>query len=383
MKELHELAIVGVGQTKQERAKDSETFADIVYEATRKALDDAGLEISDIDNIITVSNDFCDGRSISSMAIQDAAGANQKNVSTVEGDGTYGAFYGASRILSGSYENTLVVTHSKGSQGNPAAITNGMFEPIFSRPLGLDMTLTGAMQAKIYMNRFGVTEEDLAKVSVKNHNNALSNSNAQLRKKISVDDVMNSRRIAPPLKLYDVSPITDGAATVIIGSQKTIDKSKSKPVFLKGVGTCSDFYDIGMRNLAKSPALVDAANRAYKMAGITKPIDEIDIAELYDAFSYMELMWYEGLGLCGEGEGKNLIRDNVTSIDGKIPVNASGGVLSAHAVVSAGLIRMIEVVHQLRGTAGEMQVKKDLKTGLAHGIGGVCAQSHCVWILGN
>ena len=203
---MEKTAIIGVGQTKQVRNNLKQNFAEMVYEATTAALNDAGLEIKDIDNVITVSNDFWDGRTISSMAVQDAAGAYEKNVSTVEGDGTFGAYYALTRILSGSYKNTLIVAHSKGSESDTNLITNGMFEPIFTRPLGLDAITSSALQARAYMEEFGVTEEDLALVSVKNHGNALKNPYAQIAKKISVDDVMKSRRLSDPLKLYDVSP---------------------------------------------------------------------------------------------------------------------------------------------------------------------------------
>ncbi len=380
---MEKISIIGIGQTKQERRKDDDTFADMVYEATRKALDDAGLEIKDIDNVITVSNDFWDGRTISSMAIQDACGAYGKNVSTVEGDGTYGALYAAARILSGSYKNTLVVTHSKGSQSDVSSVTNGIFDPIYARPLGIDAIISSALQAKTYMDTFDVKEEDLALVSVKNHVNALKNPNAQIAKQITVKDVLASKQIAPPLKKYDISPITDGAAAIIIGDEETAKKAKTKPIYLKGVGTISDYYDLGMRDLSTSRALQEASKRAYDMAGISNPYKEIDIAEIYDAFSYMELMWYEGLGFCENGKGKDLIRQGLTSVDGHLPVNTSGGVLSAHAVITAGLIRMIEIVQQLRGDAGTQQLDKKLETGLAHGINGVCGQSHCVWILGK
>ncbi len=125
---MEKTAIIGVGQTKQVRNNLKQNFAEMVYEATTAALNDAGLEIKDIDNVITVSNDFWDGRTISSMAVQDACGAYEKNVSTVEGDGTFGAYYALTRILSGSYKNTLVVAHSKGSESDTNLITNGSFE---------------------------------------------------------------------------------------------------------------------------------------------------------------------------------------------------------------------------------------------------------------
>ncbi|HRP69718.1 MAG TPA: thiolase family protein [Turneriella sp.] len=383
---MEKIAIIGVGQTKQERNKKNQNFAEMVYEATQHALADAGIEIKDIDNVITVSNDFWDGRTISSMAVQDAAGAFEKNVSTVEGDGTFGAYYAMTRVLSGSYKNTLVVAHSKGSESDTNLITNGMFEPIFTRPLGLDNITTAALQARAYMEAFSIKEEDFAAVAVKNHANSLKNPNAQIAKTITISDVMQSKKYADPLKLYDISPITDGAAALILSGDTFLQKlkgGKAKPVYVKGAAFCSDAYDLGLRDLARSPALQKAAATAYRMAGIKTPAEEIHLAELYDAFSYMELMWYEGLAFCDEGKGADFIRSGKTQLTGALPVNASGGVLSAHAVITAGLIRMIEAALQIRGDAGAHQVGRKVETALAHGINGPCAQAHCVWVLGK
>ncbi len=383
---MEKTAIIGVAQTKQLRRNVKQNFAEMVYEVTTAALADAGIEIKDIDNVVTVSNDFWDGRTISSMAVQDACGAYEKNVSTVEGDGTFGAHYALTRILSGSYKNTLVVAHSKGSESDTNLITNGMFEPIFTRPLGLDNLTSAAMQARAYMHAFGAKEEDFAEVSVKNHGNALKNPFAQVAKKVSVADVMASRRLADPLKLFDVSPISDGAAAMIISGDeftRSLKGGKAKPVYIKGAAFYSDAYDLGLRDLARSPALKLAAEKTYQMAGIKNPTKDIDLAEIYDAFSYMELMWYEGLGFCGEGKGAEFMKSGVTQMNGALPVNASGGVLSAHTVIAAGLIRMIEATLQIRGDAGEHQLDKKINTAIAHGINGPCGQAHCVWALGS
>ncbi len=129
-------------------------------------------------------------------------------------------------------------------------------------------------------------------------------------------------------------------------------------------------------------ALKDAAERAYAMAGIPDPSSAIDLVELYDAFSYMEPLWLEGLGFSEPGKGMDLLKKGVTSMSGAMPVNPSGGVLSAHAILVAGMARIIESVIQLRGEAGKRQVD-NAKTALAHGINGPCGQAHCVWILSN
>ncbi len=378
---MEKVGIVGVGQTKYERSKE-DTFAELVFEACTGALADAGVGIEDIDNVITVSNDFWDGRTISSMAIQDAAGSYNKDVSTVEGDGIFGAMYGMMRTLSGSFDTTLVVAHVKGSEGNMNLITNAMFDPIYQRKLGIDATSSAALQARSYMEKTGATEEDFARVSVKNHGNGVNNPYAQIRKKISVDDVLQSRKISEPLKLFDCSPITDGAAAIVISNEKGMKRFKKDPVWILGAAHFSDSYTLGYRDLTNSRALEAAAKKAYGMAGITDPLRELDVVELADVYSYMELLWYEGLGLAPKGKGADLIRSGATAMDGELSVNPSGGLLCAHPVLVAGLARIIEATLQIRGEAGDRQVKRANKA-LAHGINGPCGQAHGVFVLGS
>ena len=379
---MDKAAIIGIGMTKIEAGKVRETFADMAWEAVNGALDDAGMTIDDIDNVITTSNDFWDGRTISCMAVGDASGARHKNVSCVEGDGTFGAFYGLTRTLSGSYGTTLVTAHSKGSESVSSLITNAAFDPIYDRALGMDMITACAMQANAYMHRTGTTPGQCAMVSVKNHRNAKNNPYAQLPMDITVADVLNSEMISDPLHRLDCSPVSDGCCAVIIANGKRAGKYKQKPVWIRGVSFCSDAYFLGDRDLSRVPSLVEAAKKAYAMAGIKNPEKEIDVAEVYDAFTYQELMWLEGLGLCGDGQAGPLMEKGAFDAGGKLPVNPSGGLLGGHPVIAAGLIRIAETVRQLRGQSGAGQVK-DARTGVAHGVNGLCGQSHCVWVLGS
>ncbi|MGO9136070.1 MAG: thiolase family protein [Syntrophales bacterium] len=376
---MDKAAIVGVAQTKYERRKKDQIFADMVFDVTRAALDDAGLTIHEIDSVVTVSNDFFDGRTISGMAVGDACGGQDKNISTVSGDGAFGAFYGLMRVLSGC-KATIVVAHYKGSEGNILITTNGMFDPIFHRHLGIDAISSAAIQANVYMSKYGIREEDVAEVSVKNHRNAKNNPFAQLPMDITVADVMKSRKIAEPLKLLDCCPISDGAAAVIIANEELAAKCKKKPVWIRGVGHCCEDYYLGDRDLSNPIALREAAQRAYTMAGIENPIEDIDVAEVLEPFSYMEPLWLEGLGFCEQGTGCQLIGKGFTTMNGRLPVNPSGGALSANPVLVAGLARLIEAALQVRGEAGARQVN-GVNMALAHGFNGPCGQSHCVWIV--
>lgn len=372
-------AIIGIGMTTIEKNKIACNYADLAWEAVNKALADASITIDDIDNVITTSSDFWDGRTISCMAVGDACALRHKNCSAVEGDGTFGAAYGLSRTLSGDYKTTLVTAHSKGSESISSIITNAAFDPIYERSLGLDMISASAIQAKQYMNVTGTTFEQLALVSCKNHKNAKDNPYAQLPMDITVNDVLNSEMIAEPLHKLDCSPVSDGCCAIIIANADFVKKVKAKPVWIKGVAFCSDAYFMGDRDLTKTIALENAAKKAYVMAGITNPENEIDIAEIYDAFTYQELMWIEGLGLAEYGNAGKLLEKGIFNRDGKLPVNPSGGLLSGHPVIAAGLYRIAEIVLQIREEAGARQV--NAKRGIAHGVNGICGQSHCVWIL--
>ncbi len=378
---MDKIGIIGVAQTRYQRYNPA-SHAELAYQVTREALDDAGLTIDDIDNTITVCNDFWDGRTISCMAITEATGSHRVPTTNVEGDGTYGALMGAMRILSGLHKLTLIVAQSKMSEGIPAIISNAMFDPVYERALGVDAISSSALQMRRYMSKYGITEEQCARVSVKNHRNARANPYAQLPLDITVDDVLESRVLADPIKLLDASPISDGACAIIMAEEETARERCSKPIWIKGVGHCADAYHLGDRDLADVDALTSASERAYRMAGISNPIKEIDLAEVYDAFSYMELMWMEGLGLCKRGEAGTMIDSGVTELGGALPINPSGGVLSAHAVQVAGLARIAESVLQLRGEAGDRQVD-GARIALAHGIEGACGQGHCVFVLGN
>ena len=380
---MEKVAIIGVGQTKYEQNKPT-TFAELVFEATTKALEDAVITRDEVDNVVSVSSDFWDGRTISSMAISDASGAYGRDITTVEGDGTFGALYGMMRILSGAFGVTIVCAHHKGTESNMNGITNCAFDPLVERRLGLDAVSSAALQARRYMSKYGVKEQQFALVSVKNHGNAKRNPLAMLPMDITVEDVMNSRKVADPLKVLDCSPVTDGACTLILAAERNAKKltTNKKRVWMKGVGHCADAFRLGDRDLADTRALKAAAKRAYDMAGITDPLKEIDLAEVYDAFSYMEPLWLEGLGICEDGKGCEYLERGWFNADGRLPVNVSGGRLSANPVQVAGLAAMAEAVLQLRGEAGERQLD-GVETALVHGINGMCGQSHCVWILGR
>ncbi|MBI4425683.1 MAG: thiolase family protein [Elusimicrobia bacterium] len=362
---MEPIVVAGAGQTEFRADRVEDTFADLVYEAAQAALADAGLSIADIDNVVTASNDFWDGRTISSMAIGDAAGAafgDGKPVSTVEGDGLFAAVYGMSRILSGAYRTTLVVAHSKGSEGRSELITNAFFDPITERPIGLDAVSAGGLQARAFLDRWKPGADDCARVVVKNRGFGARNPKAHRREPVTADEALRSALVAEPLREADVCPVSDGAAAVVLAREDFARGRCPRPVRVRGVGFCAD-APMTQRPLWESAALREAGRAAYRRAGVIEPSREIDAAEVSEQFSFQELLWRQELSLA-------------------VPerVNRSGGCLSAHAWIAAGLARLVEASLLLRG---EGPNPIEARTALAHGQYGLCGQSHCVWVLGR
>ncbi len=320
-------AIIGIGMTKIEARKIQDTFADMAWEAVNKALEDAGITINEIDNVITTSNDFFDGRTISCMAVGDASGVRSKNCSCVEGDGTFGAFYGLARALSGSYGTTLVTAHSKGSESVSSLITNAAFDPIYNRALGMDMISACAMQANAYMHRTGTTPEQLALVSVKNHGNAKRNPLAQLPMTITVKDVLKSEMIADPLHKLDCSPVSDGCCAIIIANEERAKPHRKRAVWIKGAAFCSDAYFLGDRDLSKARSLDQGGEEGLRHGGHQEP-DEGDrrgggVRRLHLPGAHVA----RGAGAVREGRPGKKLEKGYYGLKGKLPVNPSGGLL--------------------------------------------------------
>jgi acetyl-CoA C-acetyltransferase len=379
---MDKVAIVGVAQTKYEKDKIEQTYLELVFEVVKKLYSELGISNDDVGSVITSSNDFNDGRTIANMAIQDAVGSVRKSESRVSGDGAFAFIYGAMRILSESYETVLVISHSKCSEGDQYLINNSIFDPFYQRALGLDQVSSAGLMANMYMTKYGVSQTQAAQVVVKNRKNALSNPYAHLQEEVTIEEVLDSPMIAYPLKKLDLPPFSDGAVAMLLTNEENAKKFTDNPVWFKGYGSCTDNYYLGNRNLTDLVGLQGAAKQAYQMAGITDPVNQIDVAEVYDAFSTHELMSYEALGFCDSGKGGQFIETGETQMDGRIPVNPSGGILSSNPTMANGLIRVAEVALQLMGKAEKRQIP-DAKIGLANGMNGICSQGNIVLIFGG
>jgi acetyl-CoA C-acetyltransferase len=383
MKVTERVAIVGVAQTHFAPRRPDVNYGEMAYEVIPRVLESAGLRMpQDIDNAISCSHDIWDGQTISNIGITDVIGGHLRAEEKMALDGATAVFYGAVSILSGECSCSLLMAHTKMSQTNRNIVNNVAFDPIYTRMLGLDYTSAAALQARRYMYKYGITREQTARVVVKNLSNARHNPAAHQFGETTVQDVLSSQPLASPIHRMDVAPDTDGAVAVILASEERAKRITDKPVWILGMGTCYDAHYLGDRDLADCVALERAAQRAYRMAGIRNPRRSVDLAEVGEEFSYQELMWMEGLGLCEKGEAGRLTESGATAINGRIPVNPSGGLISGVPINVAGLNRVAEAVLQLRGEAGGRQVK-GAKTAVAQGHSGFCGQHQCVVVLGG
>ena len=233
---------------------------------------------------------------------------------------------------------------------------------------GLVMPALYAMRARRYMHEFGLTEDHLAKVSVKARNHGQHNPDAQLREPTTIEEVNRSRPVADPLKLFHCCPSGDGAAAVLICAADVASKYGGVPINVVGSEINSGKYMTGFRDMTSPEITVRGAAQLYEEASIGP--EDIDLAEVHDAFSIAELLYYEALGFCPRGEAGRLIDEGETSVGGRIPVNPSGGLLAkGHPIGATGVAQIVEIVRQLRGQCGDRQVE-GAKVGLTHCTGG-------------
>jgi acetyl-CoA acetyltransferase len=233
---------------------------------------------------------------------------------------------------------------------------------------GMVMPALYAMRANRYMHEYGLTDRQLAQVSVKAHDHGALNPNAQIQKRVTLEEVMTSRPVAEPFTLWHCCPTGDGAAALIIGSPAAARRLGRGSVRISASEVTSGKYTNGYRDMTYPELTVRGAHEAYEMAGLGP--DEIDVAEIHDAFTIAELMYYEAFGFCERGAAYQLLDSGATSLGGRVPVNPSGGLLSrGHPVGATGAVQAVEIVRQLEGRIGAHQVE-NAKVGLTHATGG-------------
>ncbi len=378
------VGIVAVAQTVYEPMHDHWRSHELTYHTVEKVLEETGLKFTDdgtgIDATVSSSNWLMEGRGISNLPHGDVAGAHLRCETKVSTEGINAVALAMIQILAGKYDVVLVTACCKESNANQSVIDNFCFEPIFHQKLGLDFLQAAALQQSQYMGKHGITREQCARVVEKNRKNGLNNPNNRFGANVDVDPVMSSKMLAHPITSQEVRPTCDGAATLILASEEKARRLTDKPVWIIGMGQCYDAHFLGERDLADSLALQQAAKQAYKMAGIVDSVKDLDVVEVSEHYAYQELLWTEALGLCPSGGGGDLIDSGATRMDGQLPVNPSGGVLSGNPRMVAGLTRVVECALQLRQEAGKRQVEGG-KVALAHGTNGPCGQEQCVLVL--
>ncbi|MBC7219052.1 MAG: thiolase domain-containing protein [Hadesarchaea archaeon] len=373
---MRDVAIIGVGITKFGELWDL-SFRQMIIEAGARALEDADIDGKQIDAMYIgnmSAGQFICQEHIASL-IADHAGLAPIPSTRVEGACASGGLalrQAVISVASGVHDYVVAAGIEKMTDVMTEQATGALATAADQEwEVNAGATFPGlyALMARRHMYEFGTTEEQMAMVAVKNHNNACMNPCAQYHTRITVESVLKSPPVVLPLKLLDCSPITDGAACVIVAPAEKARKMDRVPVIVAGTGQASDTISLHSRqSLTGLMATTRAADMAYKMARVGP--EDIDVAEVHDCFTIAEIMAIEDLGFCKKGEGGKLTEEGQTEIGGKIPVNTSGGLKGkGHPVGATGIAQVVEIVHQLRGDAGKRQVK-GAEIGLTHNVGG-------------
>lgn len=366
---MNEAYVIGVGMTEFGRHPER-SLMDMGREACMRALKDSGIHPKQIQagfsgNSLApyLQREVDIGQPI--LREVGIVGIPVINVSNACASGSCAFREAWLAVASGLYELVIAVGTEKAFVGKGAMLDIGGQD--FQLMQGGVFPGDFALKARRHMFEFGTTREQLAKVSVKNHKNGCLNPYSQFKKEFTVEEVLSSPMVADPLTVLSCCPNSDGSAACIIGSKGMAKRYCEKPIRIAASALTSGTYDPN-RNLALFDMDFELSRIAYEMSGYAP--EDIDVAEVHDAFTIAEIMHYEGLGFCKLGEGGHLIEEGETEIGGRVPVNPSGGLLSrGHPVGATGLAQIAEIVWQLRGEAGERQVE-NARVGLAHVLGG-------------
>jgi acetyl-CoA C-acetyltransferase len=372
---MTDIAVVGAGQTVFSR-QCGVSIRELCFEAFKEAMAGLDITVKDIDASVICSAPEYDKQRSPSGLISEYLDLTPKPtfyVETVCSSSSTGLRVAWSLIEAGLHRVVAVIGFQKMSElsSRDAAERMGRGgDIIWESPFGLTMPAGYALYARAHMAKYGTTEEQMAKVRVKNSHYGATNPKANYRKELSLEEILSSEVITSPLKKFDCCANADGASCIIL-AQGDVAKGITKiPIWVIGLGAATDTMSMaGRESLTGLKCAQEAARQAYKMAGI-KPQD-IDVAEVHDCFTISEILAYEDLGFAKPGEGAALIEDKQTYADGKIPVNVDGGLLSkGHPIGATGGSQIRTIVRQLRGEATEAQVE-GAEIGLVHNIGGI------------
>jgi len=382
---MSEVAIVGVGCVGFQPILPELSYKELMYEAAVKAYEDAGVDPrKDIDVFVTCAEDYLEGFSIFDEFVPDQLGAVLRHLFTVSGDGLLGLANAYMLIKTGHFDTVVLEAHSKASDLLTLMdVIAFALDPVFNRPLGGHPYYVAGMEMNRYLHDTCTTVEQCAQVVVKNRKNACGNPYAAYGANITLDQVLCSDTCFYPLKKLEISTPADGCVVMVLASEKVAEKLTDKPVWVKGVGWCTETPNLETKDWSKAIDTRLAAEMAYKTAKIHNPQMEIDFAEVNDLFAYKELQHMEALKLCAYGEAGKLTEEGVTARNGELPVNPSGGLLGmGYGLEASGTEKLLEAVLQLRGEAGRRQIS-DAEVGLAHAWRGIPTTTGIAAVLSN
>jgi acetyl-CoA C-acetyltransferase len=368
-------AVVAAGQTDHAAKRLDVSMAEMAREAVDRCLESCGLGFDDIDAVVAGNMEMFEGIYLVDQFFVDALGALGKPLFKLNTGGTVGASVAVAchhLVASGRYRTVLGVGYEKQSDGSTQAAITTVGDPIWERAVMAGAIGNFASMASTYIHESGVTETQAAKVAVKARLNALRNPHAHLKiADITIEKVLESPYLAHPIHRLDMCPSSDGACAIVVAAEGRAEDLAEHPAWVHAAITAHDQQYMGdsPKRLAVMRSIQAAVKKAYAQAGITDPMEDFDVAEVYEPASYAELAMCENLGFCEMGDGGRLIDEGLTEMDGKLPVNPSGGVLSTNPVGATALIRVAEAAMQVMGTAGDHQVD-GVKRALATGYGG-------------
>jgi len=375
------VAVVGYGHSKF-GVRNDVNMAELAYEAIKEALETANLEPKDVEHVTVANAGGWSSEPLPAVVVAEYAGLTDKPLHRVEaacasGSSAVATAYMA--VASGQADIAMAVGLEKMNESPTPTVVEfiGRAGNYFWEFQNFGLTFPGyyALYATAYMSRYGATEEDMCQVAIKNHYYASMNPRAQFPRRIDMETCMKSRYIAWPLKLYDSSPITDGAAAVVLASEEVAKKLTDSPVWIHAIGSSSGTANLSKRdNFTGLRAAQLAAQMAYKRAGLEaeNAARYFDAAEVHDCFTIAEIMAYEDLGFAKRGEGYKLVKEGQTYIGGLIPVNLSGGLKAkGHPIGATGVSMVVELTKQLLHKVEpgrQAPIKKGMA--IAHNVGG-------------
>jgi acetyl-CoA C-acetyltransferase len=364
--------VIGIGQTKYDAKRIDVSMPGLVREAALRALDDAGLTFADIDAVVIgKAPDTFEGVMLPENYLADAIGAIGKPLLRVHTAGSVGgstANVAMSLVHAGIHDRVLTIGWEKQSESN--AMWGLSLSPPFSVAVVAGAGGYFAPLIHAYIARSGAPEDTGIRTALKDRLNALKNPLAHLQiPDIDFDKIANSPMLWDPIRYLESCPSSDGACAMVIASEKLAERAPTPPAWVHATAMRSEPNQFPGRDAVNPAAGRKAAADLYKQGRISNPRKEIDCAEIYVPFSWFEAMWMENLGFAPEGEGWKMVYEGATALDGDMPINMSGGVLSSNAIGASGMIRYAEAAMQIRGQAGQHQVDGARKT-MGHAYGG-------------